>query len=318
MKQSAPMKANIENIHKLFESKPNLVNQFSEKGSFLHDAIGRLRSPQIVGYLLCRGKDVVIDGIDCSVLTPMNLSIQNSLGENAFMLAKNELSKTSSSINIKDIVEIKLINNFIKLAQKGNFEKIAHKVENYKSTYNAEVNIYLTKPRKTDIATEPTESKVRFRADSELTEAVENAMPHYPSFDDEWKEQNNKDIRRAFITAYTNNNYSQMQDLIHTYNIKFKGSDTVSELAYKAIDYNCLHMTYDLLIQGSATPDYIPEGKTKTLKDSYNFKKAEIAADMQVKRELANALKRPVDMNIENKDLSNSPPKKSKSRHSIS
>ncbi|MCT4634970.1 MAG: hypothetical protein N4A31_01810 [Rickettsiales bacterium] len=244
----------------------------------------------------------------------MDLSLQNSAGQTALELAKIELLKSHTYTNMDDIVAIKLINDFIKLAQTGDFQKIAHKMENYEATYNREKNILLAKPRNTDIAKEPTETKVKFMKGAQITDVSNNTMPHYPSFDEEWRRKNNANIRQEFISAYRDNNFPLMQRVISAYKIKFKGSDTVSELAYEAIDRNCLRMTYDLLRQGSASKDYVPKGRTETLKDKYNLRSAQIKADLQVKEALAKSFKRPID---ENKDLSNTTPTKiTKSSHS--
>lgn len=326
MKEKTNLDVTVDNVHSIFQKTPSMISHTSSDfngGGTLHYAIENLKSPKIVAYLLCRGKNVIIEGIDCSALPPMDLNLQNSAGETALELAEIELLKSPTYTDIDDKVAIKLINNFIKLAKKGNFEKIAHKMEHYEAAYNTEKNILLAKPKETDIAKEPTPPKIRFKEEDQLIDTKENTMPHYPSFDKEWKEQDSANIRRSFISAYRNDNFPLMQKLIHTYKIKFKGSDTVSELAYEAIDHNCIHMTYELVNQGSANPDYTPKKQTESLKDKYNNKKAQIKkaqteADLQVKEALATNLKRHIDVNSENKDLINSPPKKSKPRHRTS
>ncbi len=326
MKKTSPLEANIENIHRLFEVETDPITLSTDKGEILHNVVSRLKSPKIAAYILCRGKNVIIEGIDCSTLSPIDLSLQNSAGQTALELSEIELLKSYTYTNIDDIVSIKLINDFIKLAQTGDFQKIADTMENYEATYNKEKNILLVKPRNTDIAKEPTEPKVKFMKGEKITDVCNNTMPHYPSFDEEWIRQSNANIRQDFINAYRENSFPLMQRVISAYKIKFKGSDTISELAYEAIDRNCLRMTYDLLRQGSASKYYVPKGRTETLKDKYNLrsaqikqaqiKQAQIQANSQVKEALATSFKRPID---ENKDLSNTPPTKiTKSSHSRS
>lgn len=313
MNQSTQPEATVKNTHRFFELKPNIVSYSSDKGGLLHNAIARLKSPQIVAYVLCRGRNVTIEGIDCSALSPMDLSLTNSTGETALKLAETELLKSSTYTDIDDIVAIKLINNFIDLAKTENFEEIAYKMEHYEATYNTEKNVILAQSRETDIAKDPTDPKLRFREGQRITDVRKNTMPHYPSFDKEWKDQDTQNTRRVFISAYRDDNFPLMERAIMNHKIKFKGSDTVSELAYKAIDQNCLHMASNLLKQGSASLDYTPEGETQTLKDKYNLKKAQIAADGQVKTGLKISLKRAVTIgNLQNSEPDNRPPKKSK------
>lgn len=283
MTDSTSPKETVETIHKLFKLSPKMVNYTGEKGGTLHYAISKLKSPKIVAYLLCRGQNVTIEGIDCSTLDPIDLSLQNSAGENALELAEIELLKSSMHTDIDDAVATKIINDFINLAKLGHFEEIAHKMEHYQATYNTEKNILLAHPRETDIAKEATNSRVKFDEEQIVSDVEKNTMPHYPSFDKEWKKQDNQNTRSAFINAYRDNDFPQMERAISKYKIKFKGSDTVSELAYEAINHNCLNMAYELVKQGSASQNYIPEGETVTLQDKYNIKKAQIAADGQVK-----------------------------------
>jgi hypothetical protein len=295
MPEKTNLDATVENVHDLFQKTPAMVEQTSPHfngGGTLHYAIEEIKSPKITAYLLCRGQNVTIEGINCLGLTPMNLNILNAAGETALELAEIELLKLPTYTNIDDIVAIKLINDFIELAEAKNFREIEHKIENYEATYNTEKNIFLAHPRETDITKPPTPTKIKFKEGTQLTHVEKNTMPHYPSFDKEWKEQDTDNTRSVFIDAYQNNNFSLMEAAINKYNIKFKGSDTVSELAYKAVDRGCLHMTYNLVKQGSASHDYIPEGKTETLQEKYNMKKAKIAADNQVPTGLAIKLKR--------------------------
>ena len=320
----------IEQVHKTIQSSKNtdlLTTTLPEfdNGSILHYLV-QLKKPEAVAYLISRGQDVTIGDIACKDLKAINLNMRNQNGQTALEAAKHLLSQNE---NEEEAIKMRLIINFIELAQSNDpqyFDVIAAKIDHLEATYQAERNVIRTKAQATDLAKIPTASRVTFSKN--LEDIIEHSMPHHPSFDQQSEQQvlalaedpaiqkifiDSQIIgKRKFLKAYKEDNFPQMEKAIIEHQLKFTRSDTISELAYEAINKNCLKMTKFLVRQGSASSNYIPNGETMLLKEKYDQAATLHNARAQAQREAMNlpTLKRSRSDALETPITSSTSPKK--------
>lgn len=341
--EAKPYLSSVMFIHDLVERRPEILDsQNPENGdSFLHGLIREGTRFDAIAYLLTRGLDIRnADGIECKDLSAIDIHTTNNAGKTPYRLAE-ELYYESAMHKPKSMATAKrkLILDLIGSAEEKQLTRFLNDLATYKANLFIDKNdLEEPSPHK---PSDSLSTSILLSLDNSLRNEIsypylsesleedaaakgarvsfheqilyEHEMPHYPSFDQHWKMLDIANNRYKFIEAYNSKNFSAMEKAILDHEIIFKGSDTISELAYEGINHNCLKMAKFLLKQGSAEASYTPQGEAISLKDKLN----QAITLNNARRQAKAALQGIRTKEGESTNPNSSPSKKQKTGHAI-
>lgn len=290
------LRLSVKELDRHLNSNPDLFSyDFGNGDNLLHALIRSKRNFQAISYLISRGHNLTTaEGINCATLSPIDLSAQNNSGKTAIQLTEELFAVRNIPKVVNILSDIKAA---IQAAQTNTLDDFFSQTKVHQrimrdvtvkhdpitaddgtvaiSLAQAEVNTTIP-PLEINKIRDQSRKSLTWNAPHLLEKEHEHIAPHYPNFNKEWSARNPDNLgKRAFILAYKNDDFIEMQAAIQNYQIEFEPNNTLSHLAYEAANQKHLYMVNYLIRKGYVDPNYKPDGETQTIQEKFDIARDE-------------------------------------------